>query len=109
MELDPDEFSPRMKDYIERKRTQFSAFFQYMSKRFNDVVDKRTMEIAMHDADRRFSRSDLIAFCFHSDIIDRVEAKNMLRDEMMRMNGESNTSLKRAVTYLGFKGTRFEG
>ncbi len=105
MKRDPEQYTEKLRSYIMKKNEQYETFFKNCEGRFHDVTDLDSMEHLMNE-DKGFKRPDLIAFALHSGIIDEEDAIRRLRMEFDAVNHKSDTSLKRAVTYLGYRKIR---
>ena len=63
----------------------------------------------MDDSEHKYSRPRLIAYVHHIDIIDIEKAKELLKAQyefQISEKGETDTNLRMAVTYLGYKSYR---
>lgn len=100
----PEYYSKKLSDYIDKKHEQYKEFFRKCDITFASVNNRTSMQ-AMFEIDKGFKRADLITFSLYRGIIDEEEAIEMLRTEFekIRKNDKSDTSLKRAVTYLDFR------
>lgn len=102
MNRNPEGHSDRLRHFIDKKKDQYRLFFEKCDTQFKFVCDLTLMNIVIDDINKS-DRPDLIAYCLHKDILTTNQAIELLREEYNCINHESNTSLRRAVTYLGFK------
>ena len=102
LDRDPECYSERLRTLIETKHIQYRRFFESCRSKFSWMVDRKSMRdlIGRNDSNKP---ADIIAYALHNGIIDEEEAKTRLRGELDRNNGVSDTSIKRAVTYLGYR------
>ena len=101
-----ENLSTKMISYIEKKSNQFKSHFIKLKKEHPNMTNYDTFMIRMNDSERKYSRPKLIAYAHHLDIIDIKEAKELLKAQyefQISEKGETDTNLRMAVTYLGYK------
>lgn len=101
-----DGVSQKMAAYIAEKEIQFERHFIKLEKRHPSIEDMPSFERRMNDTVYKFSRPELIALAYHKDILNSEQATELLRTQyrMTADRGEkSETDLKMAVTYLGYR------
>ena len=97
-----EDCSERLCTFIHTKNKQYQEFFETCDEKFAGISDIESFERLMK-SDKGFKRPDLIIYAFRKNLIDRDETIDRLRDEFKRNDCKSNTSLKRAVTYVGYR------
>ena len=98
--------SKKMSTFILVKEEQFRKHMESIQKEHHMVVDYDTFQLRMMDPDHRFSRSKLIAFAYCKGYIDYDDAKKLLKEQYlnkMKSDNKTDTALKMAMTYLGYK------
>ena len=101
LDRDPEDYSTKLMEYIRKKQQQFGEFFDSYCRRFQEVTDEKAM-LQLMNSDKKFRRSDLIAYALHQGIINEEQAKASLKDILVNSE-KSDTNLKRAVTYIGYR------
>lgn len=98
----PEKYSKKLQIFITTKESQYRTFFEGCSQKFSNIVDINSLE-SLYNTNKGFKRSDLITFALYKNIISESKAIEMLKKEFVDNGYKSDTSLKRAVTYIGYK------
>ncbi len=100
----PDVYSDRMKEFVEKKRSQYHDFIKKRQPAiFYSVTNLDDLKNIIDSSPLKFNRSDLITYCFLKDIISQQDAFNLINAEYEKAGNVTNTQISRALTFLYIK------
>ena len=104
LKRNPEDYSPKLKAYIEDKRKQYLQFRRKkQSSTIESVKSRQDFLETIGITDFKGDRLDLILIAFMKNWISEEEAIEHVRDCTDSMKNHNSTSVRRTITYLAFK------